>query len=53
MKSTVFSLGKLALKHSGTDLDAMRAIANAAKKRSLADFNQVGVFFVASVHLLF
>ncbi|CAI4229027.1 unnamed protein product [Auanema sp. JU1783] len=32
--------GKLALKYSGTDLDAMRAIATASKKRSLADFNQ-------------
>ncbi|VDD87642.1 unnamed protein product [Enterobius vermicularis] len=32
--------GKLALKYSGSDLEAMKAIAEAAKKRSLADFNQ-------------
>ena len=32
--------GKLALKYNGTDLEAMKAIATAAKKRSLADFNQ-------------
>jgi len=30
--------GKLALKYSGSDIDAMKAIALAAKERSLADF---------------
>jgi len=31
---------KLAVKYTGSDLDAMKAIAEASKKRSLADFNQ-------------
>lgn len=30
--------GKLALRYSGSDLDAMKAVAASAKKRSLADF---------------
>ena len=34
--------GKLALKYSGTQIDAMKAISQAAKKRSLADFQKVG-----------
>lgn len=32
---------KSALKFSSTDIDAMRAIADASKRRSLADFNKV------------
>ncbi len=30
--------GKLALKYSGSNIDAMKAISHAAKERSLADF---------------
>ncbi len=33
--------GKLALKYSGSEIDAMKAISQAAKKRSLADFQTV------------
>lgn len=33
--------GKIALKYSGSDIDAMKAISQAAKKRSLADFQKV------------
>lgn len=32
---------KLAAKYSSSDIDAMRAIADASKRRSLADFNKV------------
>ena len=37
---------KLALKYSGRDVSAMKAIAQASKKRSLADFQQVLVLIL-------
>ncbi len=35
---------KLALKYGGRDVDALKAVAQASKKRSLADFQQVEIF---------
>ncbi|KAG8178698.1 hypothetical protein JTE90_011624 [Oedothorax gibbosus] len=34
------TMGKLAMKHAGIDVDAMKAIAAASSKRSLADFQE-------------
>ena len=33
--------GKLALKHNGADIEAMKLVAQASKNRSLADFQTV------------
>jgi len=51
--------GKLALKYMGPDLDAMRAIADSAHKRSLSDFQaatqkfqkELGEDMVVKAHL--
>ena len=37
--------GKLALKYTGPDIEAMKSIAQASHKRSLADFNEVRFYF--------
>ena len=37
---------QLALKYSGRDVSAMKAIAQASKKRSLADFQQVPILIL-------
>ena len=47
--------GKLALKYSGPEVEAMKLIAQASAKRSLADFQQVCNFIlvvVAAFHTL-
>merc|ERR1712106_690502 len=41
--------GKLALRHSGRDMSAMKAVASAAKARSLADFQQAVEDFAAEL----
>lgn len=35
------TMGKLALKYAGIDVDAMKTIAAASSKRSLAEFQEV------------
>jgi len=39
------TMGKLALKHAGKDIDALKAIAKSSHKRSLADFQEALVTF--------
>ncbi len=37
--------GKLALRHAGRDIDAMRAVANAHRNRSLQEFEDAKIKF--------
>ncbi len=39
------TMGKLALKYAGKDIDALKAIAKSSHKRSLADFQEALVTF--------
>ena len=42
---------KLALKYSGRDVSAIKAIAQASKKRSLADFQQILILILIQIFL--
>lgn len=47
-------MGRLVLKHAGPEIDAMKAIAEASRKRSMADFQAVCVMYISlSVPLFF
>lgn len=40
-------MGRLVLKHAGPEIDAMKAIAEASRKRSMADFQAVCVMYIS------
>ncbi|EEC17902.1 26S proteasome subunit S9, putative [Ixodes scapularis] len=40
-------VGKLALRHAGPQLEAMKSVARASHRRSLADFEQASLFSYA------
>ena len=44
--------GKSGLKYVGSDIDALKSVASAAKKRSLADFTEVRFFMLSLQYMI-
>lgn len=43
-------MGRLVLKYAGPEIDAMKSIAEASRKRSMADFQTVCIEFIFIIH---
>ena len=46
-------MGRLVLKYAGPEIDAMKAIAEASRKRSMADFQAVCIKFHFLIFLIY